>query len=124
MTTEKRIEIAAMFLARCINEPLDIRASGDTRDKLCRYALAWADALAEIAEQYKPKTRYDWSKAPEWANWAATDENGNIYMYRRRPKITEFGDWMHDGSEYDLIYESSGGENCADWAASLECRPE
>ena len=50
MTTDKRIELAAIFLARCINDPLDIRASGDTRDKLCRYALAWADALAEIAE--------------------------------------------------------------------------
>ena len=65
MTTEKRIELAAMFLARCINEQLDIRASSDTRKKLCMYALAWADALAEVAEGDKPKRRYDWSTEDE-----------------------------------------------------------
>lgn len=121
MTTEKRIELAAMFLARCINEPLDIRASSDTRDKLCRYALAWADALAEIAGQDKPKTRYDWSKAPEWAQWAATDKNGNVFWFNTMPQIVAGTTIFNNGDGRPLKIDNLG--MCEDWATSREARP-
>lgn len=42
--------------------------------------LTEAEALA-LVWRPKPKTRYDWSKAPEWANYAARDANGNAWFY-------------------------------------------
>ena len=121
MTTEKRIELAAIFLARCINDPLDIRASSDTRNKLCRYALAWADALAEIAEGDKPKTRYDWSEAPEWAQWAATDKNGNMFWFDTMPQIVAGTTIFNNGDGRALKIDNIG--MCEDWATSREERP-
>ena len=120
MTTEKRIELAAMFLARCINEQLDIRASGDTRKKLCMYALAWADALAEVAEGDKPKTRYDWSKAPEWAKYAATDQNGDMFWYDEPIRMVGGVD-VFDFDGRAARFGNNGFTE--DWANSAEARP-
>ena len=69
-------------------------------------------------------TLYDWSKAPEWANWAATDENGAAYWFEEKPVISEEGDdlwcsdkWYEEADETTTIYR------IVPWDQSLEQRP-
>ena len=124
MTTEKRIELAAIFAARYIQESHDIHADAYKRAQVCRAALAWADALAEIAGQDKPKTRYDWSIAPGWAKYAATDKNGNKHWYSGKPSCVEYDEWMltDDLDDYAMFEESK--TPCKEnWKMTLEARP-
>lgn len=72
-------------------------------------------------EPTTPKTRYDWSKAPDWANWIATDRDGYVWAYQEKPK-ENLGCWYASGN-----YPFSSIENvglCEDWADSLEARPK
>lgn len=84
--------------------------------------LTEAEALA-LVHQPKPKTRYDWSKAPEWAQWAATDKNGVTHFYEIAPYLEDdFDEWLtqykYKRSPEPCILDHSG-----DWRDSLERRP-
>lgn len=69
----------------------------------------------------KPKTRYDWSKAPRWAQWAATDLDGEVFWYENKPSSgagywrTVFGQDKH----FEKI-----SDYCKDGQDSLEQRPK
>lgn len=74
----------------------------------------------------KPKTRYDWSKAPEWAKCAARDANGNAWFYDSCDH--DYGDmfWKNTSNAHSgypmpssCIFDASG-----DWRDSLERRPK
>jgi len=71
------------------------------------------------------KTLYDWSKAPEWANWAATDENGMAYWFEEKPVISEEGDdlWCSD-KWYEEVDETTTIYRSVPWDQSLEQRPD
>lgn len=68
-------------------------------------------------------TRYNWSNAPKWAEWAARDENDCAYWYERLPIKGE--------SSFDIEYmtHDSYRMNSIDildkseyWGKSLERR--
>jgi uncharacterized protein YoxC len=64
------------------------------------------------------KSRYDWSKAPEWAKWRATDENGLCHWYENKPIA-----YGHCWRSKDILQLSYYGEPCPDWRNTLEQRP-
>lgn len=66
----------------------------------------------------KPKHRYPWERAPNWAICAATDENGERYWYERTPFAES--EWFSgtDGRYAPIC------ENAPDWKESLELRPD
>ncbi len=83
MTQDKRIEMAALIAAHLAGRSMPLA-------DMARDALALADAIiaaagksAETAETPKA-TRYDWSKAPEWAMYAATDADGKVVWFTER----------------------------------------
>ena len=77
------------------------------------------EALALVDEPAQ-KTRYDWSKAPEWAQWAATDKDGTSWWYSDRPKTAQEG-WYTRLGNYNSSFPK---ETPSDWRDSLERRPE
>lgn len=47
-------------------------------------------------------TKYDWSKAPEWAKYAATDNSGEAHWFDIKP--TAFaGYWSHPSARKAII---------------------
>jgi len=56
----------------------------------------------------------DWSKAPEWAKYKATDSNGWDYWYENKPTPT-FSGWKSEG-RVQIISRLN-------WMTSLEERP-
>lgn len=74
-------------------------------------------------------TRYDWSKAPEWAMWAATDEDGEVFFYRNKPEIYSEDqhvwayNWPDDAKWLSHVQIGHHDKPCPDWRDSLEQRP-
>ena len=67
-----------------------------------------------------PATRYDWSKIPEGYDWAATDEDGDLFAYSKSPHI-KAGQWA---ANFGVgVIGISPGDPCQDWRESLEKRP-
>jgi hypothetical protein len=62
-------------------------------------------------------SRYDWSKAPDWARYAATDDGGASYWFEVEPKAREsIGEWVSCRGYCESIN--------TDWRKSLEPRPK
>lgn len=62
---------------------------------------------------------YPWDWAPDWAQWAAVDENGAAYWFEKEPKIvgttwTELSGFM---------YKIGDCNQPIDWTKSLQKRP-
>lgn len=74
--------------------------------------------------QDKPATRYDWSTAPEWAMWAATDEDGEAYWYARYPAQRESGKSRSRWDSSGLFAWAHKSTSPCDWRQSLEARPK
>jgi hypothetical protein len=58
----------------------------------------------------------DWSTAPDFANYAATDKNGRCFWYEEKPEL-RIDCWVPAGGDY---------EECTtvmDWRDTLEERP-
>lgn len=70
------------------------------------------------------KTRYNWDEFPEWANFAATDFNGNICLSESVPELwdSDFAWWIQPCGEKSLCVKNVG--ETPDWKESLECRPK
>lgn len=68
-------------------------------------------------------SRYDWSKAPEWAMWAATSEGGFGFWFRNKPRRSGQA-WAESprGSQWAMI-KGHSIEHCPNWRESLEARP-
>ena len=45
-----------------------------------------------MADTQEEQEVIDWDEAPEWANWAAKDENGRVYWYTNKPAEV-VGEW-------------------------------
>jgi len=65
----------------------------------------------------------NWTDAPEWANYWAVDENGEMYWYRVKP-IT------HQQNRYWMPENDRWGDGAVepatllDWEETLQKRPE
>ena len=66
-----------------------------------------------------PATRYDWSKIPAGYDWAATDEDGDVFVYSKKPYARDYL-WVANGGVQIFI---APGDPCPDWRESLEKRP-
>lgn len=70
------------------------------------------------------KTKYDWSDVPLKVNWIATDSNGNVFGYDIKPKMMEYGNFMHVS---DFLYFPKSNwisPYKGNWMDSLEERPK
>lgn len=84
------------------------------------------DRIAELeAENERLKTaateplQIDWSKAPEWAQWAAADQSGETCYYEFEPECTSNTSmWMRTNGSFEhvLVYEN--------WRKTLTKRPD
>jgi hypothetical protein len=77
----------------------------------------------EVLDKFLPKkaTMYDWSKAPDWAQWAATDEEGDVNWYEEKPTIDNYiGGWLPERKRYNY---ASAVNRIVAWKDSLEERP-
>ncbi len=133
-------EEASMLKSRvnALQDSLDYMTERAHKAEAQRDALlAAADAIiaeveggrpAETLETpYAPKaTRYDWSKAPEWAKFAATDLDGKVTCWEGQPIPSMFDQmWKHGGSGRQWLpaHGWDTGAPCPDWLDSLEARP-
>jgi hypothetical protein len=72
------------------------------------------------------QTKYPWHLAPDWAMWAATDEDGWSYWFDIEPDYSTYmvGYWGYNDNTV-CQYKEIGymPELRADWQNSLEKRP-
>lgn len=82
--------------------------------------------LEERVHGAKPSTRYDWGKAPEWAQWAARENDGIGYWYEKKPVIRRDYAYDIDKDEDDCLIMDKDSilDSYGDWRDSLERRPE
>ena len=77
----------------------------------------------ELLNKFLPKktTMYNWSEAPDWAQWAATDANGSAFWYEAKP-YAEI--WIQQWLPNHKQYSGAPSANClVSWKVSLEERP-
>lgn len=68
---------------------------------------------------------YDWSKAPDWAGWIATDEDGEAWWYEGKPVIAEgYDDFWCCEKQCKAADEFVKLRLSVPWDQSLEQRPE
>ena len=77
-------------------------------------------------EEARNDIRYNWSKAPEWANWAARDTDGTFCWYKKKPNESKYYKaWASDAeNKFEDGDESHMLDSSGDWRDSLERRPE
>ena len=96
---------------------------------LIRLKTQHVKAVRELIESLeagtdKQATRYDWSKAPEWAMWCATDEQGDQYWYEAKPGKSQNAPlWDQSPGAVDAANDMEDNVYCQDWRESLEARP-
>lgn len=71
------------------------------------------------------KTKYDWSQAPDWVQWIATDKNGIVFGFTHAPIVNyelNFWECVNVDEEYDNL--KSVKPYIGDWMFSSEKRPQ
>lgn len=61
----------------------------------------------------------DWNKAPQWANFAAQDPDGQWYWYEFEPSVN-CGEWCEDSDAGRITRAYATAES---WHLTLEQRP-
>ena len=79
---------------------------------------------AELCAQFKltpaaDPYAYDWSSAPAWAMWAATDQCGIFSWFEKRPSDGNIM-WLAEG---EIRENAAAGLPNPDWRSSLRQRP-
>lgn len=65
--------------------------------------------------------RYSWINVPGWAQYKATDKNGDVFAYEFKPMLSKSrGEWCLKGGECAVVFEQV---DATDWQDSLEQRP-
>ena len=87
------------------------------------YCGQWA--AGETVKEEAPVLDIDWSKVPEGFDWAAQDNNGDIYAWSTKPVRTEAegGYWRWRGEKGTHFYIGSTTWREADINRSLTKRP-
>jgi hypothetical protein len=67
------------------------------------------------------RTRYDWSKVPDWVQFIAEDESGRAYGYRYRP-VQKRSTWS-SGTSSSEDWCRLADNDTPHWGDSLEQRP-
>jgi antitoxin component of MazEF toxin-antitoxin module len=70
-----------------------------------------------------------WDKAPEWAQWAAMDADGEWAWYSHEPSMVEkglnnsFDQWLIDGGTAERLCRGFSFPPCTNWKESKRKRP-
>lgn len=80
-----------------------------------------ADEIRKYSEGNPAKTRYDWSKAPDWANYWTTDHSGRQDWWTDKPE-PHIGTWLKKCGYTEVAFRAI--KICGDYADSLEERPK
>lgn len=85
--------------------------------------IAEVNALkARIAElEGENKSRYPWHEAPEWAEFGATDEDGESIWFEKEP--TRMDSYWHENFCRKIKFATKYYRKCDYWRESLEKRP-
>lgn len=68
---------------------------------------------------------YDWSKTPDWAQWAAIDGDGSAWFYEHEPRIGNYNGWSEQQLDSKIEKcKSFGFTSGIGWKKSLQQRPE
>lgn len=103
----------------------DLIASLEAQYKDLEQKLAAQANMQVVDDKPKQTSRYDWSKAPAWAMWAATDDNGQAWYYNEKPREHPTG-WVipfKHGAQAARCWNLNVSA-IADWRNSLEQRPK
>lgn len=65
---------------------------------------------------------FDREDCPEWAQYAAVDEDGTAVLFEHRPEIAPIGRWWDRRERYCSICKT-GGYDATDWQNSMIERP-
>jgi hypothetical protein len=69
----------------------------------------------------EPRGLYDWTIAPEWAQFAAMDENGQRWWYGKRPRCMPMDGVWFENDTCEMYPGPRANGSC--WKHSLEPRP-
>ena len=77
------------------------------------------------AEKESKASRYPWAEAPEWAEYAATDRDGEAVWYERQPRLNQKIGWWHVsyGGRQQSVSSEWPVPGVEDYKTSLEARP-
>ena len=112
----------------CTKNCVIYRAEGG-RPMYCVDCYNWAD-WNEVREEavtgcdQLPKLSaevFNHPDCPEWAKYAATDEDGMVLLFEHRPTISHHGQWWYRRHKYCRL---DGRYDSSDWKNSLIERPE
>ncbi len=101
----------------------EIMAVLDSNERILNSLLAGLERAGPVDV---PDVEYDWSKFPEWANYAATDDDGAIWAYELVPPEPDDDDerWYPDWSGKAVrIVHPIGKGHCPHWQSTLRQRP-
>ena len=63
----------------------------------------------------------DWKALPQWANWVAMDESGELWAYQSRPVLGSSKWLKKDINHHAMFFRRTGISD--DWKESLQKRP-
>lgn len=72
---------------------------------------------------HAPVVDIDWSNAPKWANYQATDANGKVWWFGDRPQVNEAKKQWDDPHLTRMLLEAITIPSST-WRTSLTRRPE
>lgn len=106
--------------------PDDCVAIKSRRELIATQGKETASLVQEIARELAAaiaphmEAGSGWEDAPSWANYIATDWNGQKHWFEKEPYKHKSGCWFNqEGTKYQKINYSNGD----DWDFSLQCRP-
>lgn len=82
----------------------------------------WTYGDGDLPENPQKQPRYPWDEAPELAQWAAIDKDGEGYWYESKPELLSCA-WKSRAAKWYFIHDNMlhQGEN---WETTLEQRPQ
>jgi hypothetical protein len=98
---------------------LDDETANKQLESDCKLRYHYADIALRIRDETMPKVE---RKHPEWARWAARDENGKAFYYNLKPSIEANVQWMICGHTKTAKHAEMTGDTSwlpADWRNSL-----
>jgi hypothetical protein len=83
----------------------------------------WQEVKEQESNQLPKLTEEVFNRpdCPEWAKYAAVDNDGTAVFFKSLPKKSVFGDWWQ---RYGVVHEFGYHYDASDWKNSLIKRPE
>lgn len=104
------------------NDPRAGKIIADQRVEIRRLLAQLAESDTELHDLRAlcGQVPEDWSNAPVWAHWRATDSDGWIYWYENEPRPKKMGYWGRDNGRCQQIVNN----RAVDWRKTKCKRPE